>query len=142
MAQQAREGSVYRIDLHNGKPAHYWIVLNEPQALDGRFLTVSLTDRHHFNISDVWPFGYEICADLHLAKPSVVQLQYTLVQQQGWLNEHGADYICNCSPAVLKRARCNLLWYPQHLKPDVVRFLNFHKGAWDVDCGSAPAHIS
>ena len=62
MAEPAYEGKVYKTYTGSGKLAHYWIVLNDPNAVDGRFVLVSLSDRHNFtNISDVWDVDYPLC---------------------------------------------------------------------------------
>ncbi len=135
---KAAEGSVYKIDLRDGKPAHYWIILHDPQIVDGRFLTVSLTDRHNLDpVSDVWEFNYSICPALKLSKPSIVALRYVLVKTQSWLDEKDAEFICTCNAATLKRARCNLLWYPRFLSSDANRLVQFYTNSWDP-CGSAP----
>lgn len=140
MAAEANEGDVYRINLYDGKPAHYWIVLNQPQAIDGTFLAVSLTDRHNLDpISDVWEFNYPLCGSLRLSKPSIVALRYALVKTKTWLDELNAEFICTCTDAALKRARCNLIWYPQLVSADVKKYARFYAGSWE-SCGSAPPH--
>ncbi len=71
MAEAVLEGSVYKIDLQNGVPAHYWIVLHTPN-LEGRFVMVSLTDRNHDkSVPDVWPTDYPLCANFKLVKNSI-----------------------------------------------------------------------
>jgi hypothetical protein len=139
VAEQAREGNIYSIDLGNGKPAHYWILLNDPQAVDGSFLAVSFTDRHNLpSISDVWQYNYRLCATLRLSKPSVIALPYAVVKQQTWLNELDAEFVCLCADDTLKRARCNFYWFQHLLKPNIRKYVNFYAVIWNADCGTAP----
>ena len=140
MAEEAHEGYIYKIDLHDGKPAHYWIVLNEPRAIDGSFLVVSLTDRHNLDqVSDVWEYNYRLCESLKLSKPSIVALRYASIKNQSWLDHHDAELLGGCTVEALKRARCNLFWYPQFVKTDIKKYANFYAASW-TPCGSTPPH--
>ena len=140
MSEAAHEGHVYKIDLRNGKPAHRWILLNEPQTIDGSFLAVSLTDRHNLDrVSDIWEFNYPLCASVQLAKPSVSALRYALVRTQSWLDQLQAEFICTSTDAALRRARCNITWYPKFVSADVKRFARFYANTWEP-CGSAPPY--
>lgn len=142
MVTIAKEGAVYKIDLVDGKPAHYWIVLNEPN-LQGEFLAVSFTDRHNFKtIPDVWAFGIEICPGFKLAKPSVMALPYAQVRRQVWLDQFSAELIGQCNQASLIRARCNICWYREHLRPHILSFANFYLGEWKPLCGNPPQNTS
>lgn len=133
------EGDVYKIDLQNGKPAHYYIILNDPRPLDSRFLAVSFTDRHNFpSNTDVWPLNYPLCPTLLLAKPSVVALRYAELRDQHWLNTDASEFVGHSTPEALQRARCNLFWFSQFLRVDVLKFARFYESEWKPFCGAVP----
>lgn len=141
MAEPAREGNVYKIDLQDRKPPHYWIVLNDPQIVDGSFLLVSFTDReHNLGIADVWPTGYPLTPKVKLAKPSIIACTYACIQQQSWLDSYASEYLGTCSSDSLKRARCNLSWYQRFVDPKVKRYASFYAGEWFGSCGQTPPH--
>ena len=133
------EGNVYKIDLQNGKPAHYYIILNEPRILDGKFLAASFTDRHNFpSNTDVWPLDYPLCPTLLLAKPSVIALRYVELRDQHWLNADTVEFVSRSTPDALKRARCNIFWFSQFLRVDVLKFARFYESEWKPTCGAVP----
>ena len=135
----AAEGDVYKIDLQDGKPWHYWIVLNTPNLIDGKFLIVSLTDRNNFPRNmDVWPLNYSLCASVPLAKSSVISLPHARVKDQVWLNAYNAVFVCQSTPIALQRARCNLIWFPYFLRPETKTFVRRFHNQWEALCGPAP----
>jgi hypothetical protein len=138
LAEPAREGNIYRIDLQDGKPAHYWVILNNPQELDQSFLTVSWTDRHNLPLSDVWPYDYEVGSSFRLSKPSVIALRHVLIKTQSWLDRLEAEFFGICTAVALKRARCNLFWYPQYVSAEGRKYANFYAASWNESCGPAP----
>lgn len=132
-------GQVYKIGTVTSKPAHYYIVLNDPSPLYGNVLVVSLTDRHNFlSNTDIWPLAYYLCPDLTLAKPSVVALSYAAVVNQSWFEKEGVEYVGRSTPEALQRARCNMIWFSQFLRPDVKRISSSHENEWKVPCGPVP----
>ncbi|NLH99656.1 MAG: hypothetical protein GX446_09220 [Chthonomonadales bacterium] len=139
MVEPARAGHVYKVDLRNGRPAHYWIVLTDPPMIDPTFIAVSLTDRHNMPaVDDIWQYGYRLCPGFGLSKPSVLKLDYAVLQTQSWLDRHQAEFVCLCTDESLRRARCNVIWYQQFLPPKVRRFATSRFAVWDLDCGPPP----
>lgn len=139
MAEPAAAGHVYRIGLRDGKPAHYWIILNDPQLTDGTFLAVSFTDRHNLDaVPDIWETGYAVCAAFALSKPSVLALNYAVVKTQVWLDGFDAGFVGMCTTEALRRARCNFVWYPRFLRPVVSKYARPYEGEWRTSCGDPP----
>jgi hypothetical protein len=134
MAEFAGEGAVYLIKPRNDKPAHFWIVLNEPDQ-HGRFLAVSWTDaKNYAENGDVWPIKTAITDSLRLRKESVLHVRYSQVRTQEWLDRFNAEYFGTCTQEVLRRAKCNLCWLEEQLVPPALGYFLGIKHEWCHDC--------
>lgn len=138
MPENLAEGAVYKIDLRDGKPAHYWIILNEPRA-DGTFLAVSLTYRLNVPyFADVWKYDYPLTDSFNLPKPSVIPFRFIRIETKEWLESHPTEFIGYCTPEALQRARCNLFWFDGYLRPKIQKYRNWFRGEWLNPCGPCP----
>ncbi len=137
MTQEApAEGAVFYIDLADGNPPHYFMVLNPPR-FDGLFLLVGFTDRHNvLQKTDVWELGYKVTQEFKLAKPSVLALRFARIETISFFESR--PQVGAATPEALQRARCNLFWHEHLLRPKIKAFRNFYLGAWDQDCGPSP----
>ncbi|MCX6359752.1 MAG: hypothetical protein NT029_08105 [Armatimonadetes bacterium] len=142
MAPLICAGSVYKVDEHNHRPAHYWIVLSDPSPLDGRFLTVSLTDwETNPHVNDCWQTGYRVCPELALAKPSALMMTKTCF----WLptNLTGAEYVGQATEQALKRARCSMYWFMRFISEKPIKsLLSDYRAEWSDACGDPAPHAS
>lgn len=142
MAKVAEEGDVFKIDLGNGKPPHYHIILFAPR-IDGTFLVVSFTDCHNLpEVADVWPYKHVVCPQFSLTKPSVIALRYALVKDQEWLIGKDAEYIGVANQETLERARCNVHWYKHLLPGRLSSYAAWYGREWTLPCGPCPQHPS
>jgi hypothetical protein len=131
MAHPVEVGAVYKVLTQTWKPPHYYIVLNEPNAVDGSFVTISLTDRNHFlRITDIWPTGYRICDAFELDKPSILFPQWACIANQIWLNERDAEYVCVCTETTLERARHGIISLEHYLDPAVKKYCGKYRFTW------------
>ncbi len=128
------EGAVYRVDMEDGKPPHYWIVLCRPRQ-DGTFLTISITDRHHARWNtDVWEYQERITEFLELTKPSVLQVAFTKIVTKNWLVRYSAEFMGVAPYEVIQRAKCNLFWFSKFLRPELRQYRDFYGKNWSDPC--------
>jgi hypothetical protein len=127
------------MDLDDGKPPHYWIVLSSPRLVTEQFLAVSFTDRHNFESNtDIWQTDTALCPELSLSKPSVVFVRRAKVITQSWLNQYNAELIGRCDQGTLERARCNFHWFKSFVDVPVLKFCHFYGMDWISPCGGGP----
>lgn len=137
MAAPPAAGHVYLLDRHDGKPPHRWIILTDPDPIEGRLLAVSLTDKHNQRfVTDIWETGTQLCQGYRLAKPSALFMTEVVLEGRSYFAT--ADLLGVCPPSILHRARCNLYWFPQFLAPMVKRIVNANAGDWNAGCGPRP----
>ncbi len=131
-------GDVFKIDLGDGKPAHYWIVLNHPRNGD-EIALISWTYALNVPvITDVWELGAIICPEFSLSKRSVLFVAKAIIRNVTWISEIGANYIGRAPAEVLQRARCNLYWFDPFLRPGVKQFAQWYAVEWQPPCGPGP----
>ena len=134
MAATAHEGAVYRIDEQRGKPPHFWIVLNEPEAT-GEFLIVAFTDAERIpRKSMTWPTGWRVCDGFALTKPSALHVRFARLVAQDWLDELTAEYRGQATPAILREARCVFCYEEDVLQPILWSIYSANKEAWYAPC--------
>ena len=131
-------GDIFKIDVGDGKPAHYWIVLNTPRN-GSEILLVSWSDRLNVPaVTDVWALGLQICRDLPLAKPSALFVARARLESIQWISEKGAEYKGRAPKDVLRRARCNMFWFGRLLRPQIKRVVEWYSVDWKPECSPAP----
>lgn len=134
MATSLSAGQLYKIDLDDGKPAHYWVLLTDPDSR-GRFAVVSFTDSRKFmQNSFVWPQDYAIGLTFRLQKESVLRIDKVLIRSRGWLEKHKASRIDECSLEVIDRVRCNVADYKHLIQPEGINHLKPFFDKWKSDC--------
>lgn len=142
------EGAVFKIDLHSEepnlirrKPPHYWIILEHPWEKDASFLIVSLTDYNNQSfIFDHWPALFPLTEQFSLSKKSVISVMHTRVVTAKFILSHPHEYMGRATNAALSRARCNLHWYREFLKGEVLYRVNWHGKDWTRRCAPKPQH--
>jgi hypothetical protein len=133
-------GSVYKIDLGDGMPPHFWIVLSHPSSLDGKFVISSFTDRHNVPaVTDVWAAFTAITPTFKLAKSSAIHVRFTRIATRHWVFENNGDYQGQADGATVQRALCNLHWFTHLLRPPELKYIaQWMEHGWEKDCGATP----
>lgn len=132
-APLACAGAVFKLDMGDGK-SRPWIILNDPDS-KGLFLAVSWTDRRAFQANDhVWRKGRKVSPIWAIEKDSVLQVKYTKLRKQGWIDEHYVEYCGVAFDPILGLARCNLVWNPELLETEIAGFLDWFLDEWDGEC--------